>query len=146
LKILSKNIERYENSIVFSITQIIRVMYNLIAYSIYLPITAYITLVIGKDLNQKGEILLLHSFGHKVDLVQTLNRFLLIGYYLLNLGYAAISLNLFEQLYSLQEVFEALVLRIGVILISLGLVHYMNLFVFTKYAQKIQQLFSNHSH
>ncbi len=121
-------------------------MYNLIAYSIYLPITAYITLVIGKDLNQKGEVLLLHSFGQKVALVQTLNRFLLIGYYLLNLGYAAISLNLFEPLYSLQEVFEALVLRIGVILISLGAVHFMNLFVFTKYAPKIQQLFSNHSH
>ncbi len=120
-------------------------MYNLLAYLIYLPITAYITIVIGKDLNTKGETLLLSSFNNNASLVQTVNRFLLIGYYLLNLGYAAISLNLFNDLYSLMDVFEALQIRIGVILMSLGLVHYFNLLVFTYFSKTIQKLFSNYS-
>lgn len=117
--------------------------YNLISYCLYLPATFYITIVIGKDLNQQGAHFLLQTFSGNVELVQTVNKFLLIGYYLLNLGYAAVSVNFFSQIDTWLMLIDELTFRLGIILMGLGCIHYFNLFVLTKFTKQIQILFSN---
>ncbi|OYU95063.1 MAG: hypothetical protein CFE21_12205 [Bacteroidetes bacterium B1(2017)] len=117
--------------------------FNLISYCLYLPATFYITIVIGKDLNQQGAHFLLQTFAGDTELVQTLNKFLLIGYYLINLGYAAVSVNFFSQIDTWLMLVEELTLRLGMLLMGLGFIHYFNLFALTTFTKQIQHLFSN---
>lgn len=119
--------------------------YNVVAYLFYIPATFYITIIVGKDLNKKGAIFLLQMFTNNEPLVNTLNKFLLIGYYLLNLGYAAVSINFFQQITNWLMLAEELIFRIGILLIGLGLMHYLNLFVFANFNKLIQHFFSNNS-
>ncbi|MFY8189943.1 MAG: hypothetical protein ACOVK9_03180, partial [Bacteroidia bacterium] len=76
--------------------------------------------MIGKDLNNRGALFLMQMFNNNEALVSTLNKFLLIGYYLINLGYAAISINFFHQITSWLMLAEELTFRIGLLLIGLG--------------------------
>jgi hypothetical protein len=115
--------------------------FNIVTYLIYLPITFYITIGIGKDLNQKGEVYLMRAFHQQTHLVQSVNKFLLIGYYLINLGYAVISINFFGSVDSWLMAFESIAFRLGALLIGLGLLHYFNLYAFAKFSKNIQQIF-----
>lgn len=115
--------------------------YNVVAYLTYIPATFYITIIVGKDLNKKGAIFLLQMFTNNEPLVNTLNKFLLIGYYLLNLGYAAVSINFFQQISSWLMLVEELIFRIGLLLIGLGFMHYLNLLIFANFNKLIQHFF-----
>ncbi|MDZ4666616.1 MAG: hypothetical protein SGJ00_01915 [bacterium] len=119
--------------------------YNILAYCLYLPATYYITIVIGKNLNRHGLPFLMNAFHQQELLVQTVNKFLLYGYYLVNLGYASISINFFGDLTSYIQLFEILVFRLGILLMGLGILHYFNLFIFASFTPTIQKLFSIHS-
>lgn len=119
--------------------------YNLVSYLTYIPATFYITIVIGKDLNNRGALFLMQMFNNNEALVSTLNKFLLIGYYLINLGYAAISINFFHQITSWLMLAEELTFRIGLLLIGLGFMHYLNIFIFANFTKHIQHFFSNNT-
>ena len=65
--------------------------FNIIGYFIYLPITAFITIVVGKSFHKHG-ILYIKSIIPETKIASSLNNLLLIGYYLVNIGYAFISI------------------------------------------------------
>lgn len=114
--------------------------YNTIAYFFYLPFTIALTWWVGKDLNRKGAHLLLAAFGDLV-LVKTINRFLLLGYYLLNIGYAVLSLSLFPRLENLAQMLSVLGFRVGIIMTSLAIIHYFNILVIQLYSYQIKKFF-----
>ena len=114
--------------------------YNTIAYLFYLPFTIALTWWVGKDLNRKGAHLLLDAFGD-ATLVNTINRFLLLGYYLLNIGYAVLSLSLFPYLVSMAQLLSVLCFRIGIIMTSLAIIHYFNILVIQLFSVQIKRFF-----
>ncbi|MEI7977497.1 MAG: hypothetical protein WCI53_01525 [Bacteroidota bacterium] len=119
--------------------------YNLISYIIYLPITFYITVVVGWILFKKGIVFLNDTFNSNLELASILNRFLLLGYYLLNLGYAAVSIHIFSEINSIPQLIEELSKRIGMLIIGLAIMHYFNMYTFSHFNKQIQKLYSiNH--
>lgn len=117
--------------------------YNFISYLIYLPITFYITVIVGWVLYKKGIVFLNDAFNSNVELAGILNRFLLLGYYLLNLGYAAVSIHIFSEINSITQLIEELSKRIGMLIIGLALMHYFNMYTFSHFNKQIQKLYSN---
>jgi NO-binding membrane sensor protein with MHYT domain len=117
--------------------------YKLISYLIYLPITFYVTVIVGWVLYRKGIVFLNDAFNSNVELAGILNRFLLLGYYLLNLGYAAISIHVFAEINSFTQLIEELSKRIGILIIGLALMHYFNMYTFSHFSKQIQKLYSN---
>jgi NO-binding membrane sensor protein with MHYT domain len=117
--------------------------YNFISYLIYLPITFYITVIVGWVLYKKGIVFLNDAFNSNVELASILNRFLLLGYYLLNLGYAAVSIHIFSEINSITQLIEELSKRIGMLIIGLALMHYFNMYTFSHFNKQIQKLYSN---
>jgi NO-binding membrane sensor protein with MHYT domain len=117
--------------------------YNFISYLIYLPITFYITVIVGWVLYKKGIVFLIDAFNSNVELASILNKFLLLGYYLLNLGYAAVSINIFSEINSITQLIEELSKRIGMLIIGLALMHYFNMYTFSHFNKQIQKLYSN---
>ncbi|WCO00988.1 hypothetical protein [Psychroserpens ponticola] len=100
--------------------------YNIITYSIYLPIIAVIMVKVGWLFYTHGEIFLLYLFQQNTSLVKSINNILLIGYYLVNLGYAIISLAYWETIESVIQMLNTLGEHLGVIIIGLSLLHYNN--------------------
>ncbi|MFA9214944.1 MAG: hypothetical protein ACEQSR_14065, partial [Candidatus Methylacidiphilales bacterium] len=83
------------------------------------------------------------AFNSNVELATILNRFLLLGYYLLNLGYAAVSIHIFSEINSITQLIEELSKRIGMLIIGLALMHYFNMYTFSHFNKQIQKLYSN---
>lgn len=102
---------------------------NILAYFIYLPVTVYITVVVGHRLYSDGAYFIRDLFPTQRLLADQINKFLLIGYYLLNLGYVAISLTFWKEVSTLLQVAEELSIRLGLIVLTLGIIHYLNMVV-----------------
>ena len=103
--------------------------YNIVTYSIYLPIIAFIMVKIGWLFYNHGEVFLLNIFEENTALVKSINNLLLIGYYLVNLGYAVFSLAYWETVESVIQIFNTLGEHLGTIIIALALLHYNNVFL-----------------
>lgn len=119
--------------------------YNLINYLIYLPVTFYITVFIGKVFYTNGLVFLTGAFNGNKELAEVLNRFLLVAYYLVNLGYAAVSINTFSSVDSYLQLAEELSKRLGIIIIGLAILHYFNMYTFSHFSKQIQKLYQ-HNH
>ncbi len=117
--------------------------YNIIAYSIYLPLTYYITIVVGRICYKHGEIYLLGIINDHPDLVKTINKMLLIGYYLLNLGYAAITLSFWPELTNFGGLIGTIGVKLGQIILLLGLMHYNNMAVTYFISKRINKQLNN---
>ena len=112
--------------------------YNEIAYLLYLPFTVFLTWWVGKNLHQKGVFLLRESFGDS-PLINTINKFLLLGYYLINIGYAVLSLSLFPKLIGYAQLVSVLGFRLGFIMSSLAIIHYFNILVIRFFPVEIKK-------
>ncbi|WP_298760331.1 hypothetical protein [uncultured Psychroserpens sp.] len=100
--------------------------YNILTYCIYLPIIAVIMVKVGWMFYTHGEVFLLYLFQQNTSLVKSINNLLLIGYYLVNLGYAVITLAYWETITSVPLMLNTLSEHLGIIIIGLALLHYNN--------------------
>jgi len=113
--------------------------YNIIGYCIYLPITFYITIVVGKICYTHGEIYLSKIINDKPEIVSSINRILLVGYYLLNLGYATITLSFWHKIINMATLIETLSTKLGIIILFLGVMHVNNMLVTYMLSKKINK-------
>lgn len=96
------------------------------SYILYLTITAVITFYVGWLCYKNGIHYIQAELKDEV-LANAVNRFLLIGYYLTNLGYAAIMIYNWEHVNNMADVINALSKRISFIVLSMGGMHYLNI-------------------
>jgi len=100
--------------------------YNTIGYLIYLPITIFITVYVGKELHKHGYIYVKRVFAD-LNIATAINNMLLAGYYLVNIGYAIIGLKSWSQIQSVQQLIGAISTHIAHIVLILALLHYFNI-------------------
>ena len=105
--------------------------HNIITYCLYIPIIFIIMIKIGWMFYTHGEIFLLHIFHQNKSLVKSVNNLLLIGYYLINLGYAIATIAYWEKVNSIGEIINTLSHNLGIIIIGLSALHYNNVFCLT---------------
>lgn len=105
--------------------------FNELSYIVYLPITLFITIWVGKELHKNGRPLMriaFKRFGFD-SWVSPVNNSLLIGYYLLNIGNLLIFINTWEEIESAEQMINAIAENIGIIITILGLIHVLNITV-----------------
>ena len=110
--------------------------YNLAAYIIYLSITFFITVRVGWICYKNGEVFIRQVIENE-EMTALLNKFLLIGYYLLNLGYMAISILNWKSINSTLEVINVVSERVGLIVVFLAVMHYFNMTVIAVFGKYI---------
>jgi hypothetical protein len=113
--------------------------YNIISYLIYLPISFYITIVVGNTFYKNGEIYLLTLIDDKPENIKAINKLLLIGYYLLNLGYIAITLSFWKQIDNWVMTIEQVSTKLGQIILILSIMHFNNLAIAYWYSNKLKK-------
>lgn len=104
------------------------VNYNLLAYAIYLSVTFYITVVVGYRFYKHGIHLILDLFTPNAIGAHAINKLLLVGYYLVNLGYLATSIRSWPTIASYQTMVSVLFKEVSILLLVLAILHYNNLF------------------
>lgn len=105
---------------------------TVITYLAYLAISVVLTIWVAQTLHQNGRIFLLDVFHGNEGLADSVNHLLVVGFYLINMGYVSLALKLGYTLESTQESIEALSWKIGMVLIVLGGMHFFNLYVFSR--------------
>ena len=103
-----------------------------VAYLAYLVIAVPLTIWVGSTLSRNGRVFLVDVFSGNDALAEAVNRLLVVGFYLLNLGVVALYLRVDERIGSAREVVEVLSVKLGVVLLMLGVVHLFNVYVFTR--------------
>ncbi|WP_080779797.1 hypothetical protein [Chryseobacterium phocaeense] len=101
-------------------------MFNIVSYIIFLTVSSYITVDVGRRCFQAGKTYLEYLI-HDKDMCLTINRILLGCYYLLNLGYIAVNLAFWTRVNSIEEVVAVSAARIGFITLILCALHYVNI-------------------
>jgi hypothetical protein len=108
-------------------------------YLIYLLISLGITVFVGRALNRSGLVFLLDQLGGNQRLAQAINQLLLIGFYLVNIGYILLVLNLNSaipthfgraaEIDDINALIRFLSLNTGLVMLMLGSIHLILLYV-----------------
>ncbi|MEA2205576.1 MAG: hypothetical protein QOE77_2352 [Blastocatellia bacterium] len=105
---------------------------EIVTYLVYLAISISLTIWVAKTLHKNGRIFLVDVFHGNEALADSVNHLLVVGFYLINLGYVSMALKLGYDIATPKEGIEALSVKIGMVLIVLGGMHFFNLFVFSR--------------
>jgi hypothetical protein len=111
--------------------------FNIIGYFIYLGITIFIIMKVGKICYKNGNIYVAELIPDHTEICQKINRILLLAYYLLNIGYCAMTLISWQKILSAAQLIETIGVRTAVIIFIISILHYLNIFILTKYIQKL---------
>ena len=105
--------------------------YNILGYSIYFFILLFVILYVGNTLFKSGRIFCVNSFNGDTRMADAINRMLLSGYYLVNIGYSVYILVIREEIPDTKRLMEILGFKLGAIILILGMTHFLNLIVLT---------------
>lgn len=102
------------------------------AYITYLVVSVGITIWVAHTLHKNGRIFLIDSFLGNEKLADSVNHLLVVGFYLINVGFVSIALKYGLKPRDTIEGIEVLSTKIGAVLLVLGVMHFFNLYVFNK--------------
>ncbi len=106
--------------------------YVVCTYALYLAISIALTVWVAKTLHKNGRLFLVDAFHGNEALADSINHLLLVGFYLVNVGYVSLALKYGDKAANLQELLEVLSTKMGAVLLILGAMHFFNLYVFSK--------------
>ena len=110
---------------------------NIIGYLIYLSLTSIIIIKVGKLCYDNGNIFVSQLIPNHEELCHQINKTLLIGYYLLNLGYCAMTIISWEKIQTTNQLIEIIATKSAIITLTIGFMHYINIILLTKYIKKL---------
>jgi hypothetical protein len=101
-------------------------------YLAYLAISIALTVWVARTLHKNGRVFLVDTFEGNEPLADSVNHLLVVGFYLINIGYVTMVLKYGAAAADAQEALETLSTKVGRVLLVLGAMHFFNLYVFTK--------------
>jgi hypothetical protein len=94
---------------------------------------------VAKTLLTNGRVFLLEIFRGNEELTDAVNRLLLVGFYLINVGYILYTMTVTDHLYSTQSVLELLSRKIGIVILVLGFMHFFNMYILFRGKKKSRE-------
>lgn len=107
-------------------------------YAAYLALSVPITLWVGSTLRRNGRVFLLDVFDGDDELATAVNHLLVVGFYLVNLGFVSMALKTSDPVLGATSAIEALSTKVGTVVLVLGVLHLANLFVLNKLRRRAQ--------
>ena len=109
-----------------------------LTYASYVALAVPITLWVGNTLRRNGRVFLLDVFDGDEELASAVNHLLVVGFYLVNLGYVSVALKTTDVVVDAVSAIEALSMKVGTVVLVLGVLHLANLFVLNKLRRRAQ--------
>lgn len=111
---------------------------TIVNYALYLALAIPLTVWVARTLHKNGRVFLVECFHGNQELADSVNHLLVVGFYLVNIGFVSLYLKTREVIEGTQGVFEILSGKMGIVLLVLGLMHFFNLYLFTRMRKRGQ--------
>ena len=111
-------------------------MYIETSYVAYLLISVGVTVWVAHTLSKNGRVFLIECFGDNERLADSINHMLVVGFYLINLGYVTLALKATSGPDSVAGSIEFLSTKVGLVLLVLGAMHFFNMYVIAKWGKR----------
>ena len=108
----------------------------LLTYAAYATISIIMTVWVARTLYKNGRIFLVDAFGGNSEMADSVNHLLVVGFYLVNLGFILLFLKYGNHPQTVVEGVEYLASKLGVVMLVLGFMHFFNMFNFNKMRHK----------
>ncbi|MGI9607564.1 MAG: hypothetical protein ACR2P0_15660 [Acidimicrobiales bacterium] len=112
--------------------------YLIWTYVLYATAAIGLTAVLARTLHSNGAVFLSQIFSENEGMARAVNQLLVVGFYMLNLGYAFLIFQMNSASTGLQAT-EELVTKLGLLLVSLGVIHFVNMAVFWRIKRSGEQ-------
>lgn len=106
-------------------------------YLAYALLSVGLTVWVGRTLHENGRVFLVDAFGEEA-LADSVNHLLVVGFYLINLGYVALALKMADTLATTRAAIEALSGKVGTVSLVLGCMHLFNVYVFHRIRRRMR--------
>jgi hypothetical protein len=110
--------------------------HTVLAYLVYLPVAVAMTVWVARTLHRNGRVFLVQAFHCNEGMADSVNHLLVVGFYLVNLGFILMALRYGGKPADAQETIEFLSTKLGIVLLVLGAMHFFNMFNFDKMRRK----------
>lgn len=109
-------------------------MYDMtvLSYAIYLMLSITATIWVARTLHHNGRVFLITAFHGDEKLADSVNHLLVVGFYLINIGWVTLALRTNTVPQTVADMFELLSTKLGIVLLVLGVMHFLNLYGFNK--------------
>jgi hypothetical protein len=106
---------------------------TVITYLIYLALSIGLTVWVARTLSHSGNVFLADVFHGNDKLADAVNHLLVVGFYLVNLGFVALWLRGGDtHIVYARDIFTALSVKEGTVLLVLGVLHLLNVYVLNR--------------
>jgi hypothetical protein len=102
------------------------------SYVAYLFVSIGLTVWVARTLSKNGRVFLVDLFLGNTELADSVNHLLVVGFYLINIGYVTLALRYGDKPTDLTTAIETLSTKVGLVLIVLGGMHFFNLYIFSR--------------
>ena len=103
-----------------------------LTYVVYLVISIALTVWVALTLSKAGKVFLTDVFHGDDKLAEAVNHLLVVGFYLVNLGFVALWLKSTDTITDTQGVFTELSVKVGTVLLVLGALHLGNVYILNR--------------
>ena len=97
----------------------------------YLAISIALTVWVARTLHRNGRVFLVDCFHGNTELADSVNHLLVVGFYLINVGFVSLALRFGVAPADARDAIELLSTKVGLVMLVLGVMHFFNLGVFT---------------
>lgn len=112
-------------------------MTAILIYAAYLVISISLTIWVARTLAKNGEVFLVDCFGHDETLARSTNHLLVVGFYLVNLGFILLALQFGNPPEDAAGAIRFLSSKVGLAVLVLGAMHFFNMNAIAKFGRKV---------
>jgi hypothetical protein len=109
---------------------------SLSIYSAYFLISLGMTVWVARTLHENGRLFLVEAFSGNQEMADSVNHLLLVGFYLINLGFILLFLRVGPKPADVVEGVEYISTKLGIVILVLGGMHFFNMFNFSRMRKK----------
>lgn len=113
-----------------------------LVYALYLTITIALTIWVARTLSRNGIVFLEQCFGQNETLARSTNHLLVVGFYLINLGFITLTLSLGREPVTVPDAIRFLSSKVGLAVIVLGAMHFFNMGAIARFGRKVNDWFA----
>ncbi len=106
-----------------------------LSFIAYIVITIAMTIWVARTLSTNGYVFLVEAFGARADLAQSINHMLVVGFYLINIGFVLVALRYGARPIDFPGAMEYVSTKVGLVMLVLGAVHFTLMYVIAKYGR-----------
>jgi len=108
-----------------------------VSYALYLVIALAITVWVARTLSKNGIVFLVQCFGQNGELARSTNHLLVVGFYLVNIGFITLTLSYAGEPQTLSGAMRFLAGKVGLAVIVLGGMHFFNMAMIARFGRKV---------